>query len=382
MGRTNTKIFTGIDLNMRDPVVGRPTSDAIAVVALAQTVALLARSFDLNHNWNEAFATLSNLAYVFSGIYAHYSVTPRGGALVSPAFPLLLLGAGSLAFHAEPSLLSRAHTLDIYGGWLVVGHLACAALHAALTEVLSEWFARTTREREAYTRWIEVADWIFVAALGATIVCISLGYDAVYSTQLEYYLVCAGIAIVLALFSRTRLAKWKPLLSMSTFSVLLESLALLGIALSAVALQGELGIGRRSTHETDSNRYDLQHGMWHVQLALTVSLLNVRFRDILDQSRTIPPINNQEYITTVPPQGLYGLGVFFVQSIVLVALKESSASEGDLIAALWVGTAFLSAHAAYSLWVKYREYRTPSAASGAAKRDQPTELIALSSLPL
>ena len=376
------RIFRGVGLKMRDPIVGRPISDAIAVVTLAQAIALLARSFDLNHNWNEAFATLSNLAYVFSGIYAHYSETPRGGALVSPAFPLLLLGAGSLAFHDEPLLSRHAHTLDIYGGWLVVGHLACAALHAAVTEVLSECFARTTRERETYTRWIDVADWIFVAVLTWTVLLISLRYEAIYDTQLMYYLVCAGIAIVFALFSRTRLAKWKPLLSISTFSVLLESLALLGIAISAVALQGELGIGRRSTHTTDPNRYDLQHGMWHVLLALTVSLLNVRFRDILDQSRTIPPLNDQEYITTVPLQGLYGLGVFFVQSIVLVALKESDASEGNLIATLWVGTVLLSAHAAYSLWVKYRDWRAYSAAFGAAKRDQSTELMALSSLPL
>ena len=167
---------------------------------------------------------------------------------------------------------------------------------------------------------------------------VSLRYAQVYTIQFEFLLTCAIVAVVFALFARIRLSKYQRL---SSLIACYEAVCAFGIAASAVSLQGDLW-GRPSNYSTDPTRYNIQHGMWHVQLALVVSLLNVRFRDILDQSRQ--GVKEKAHIRDVAILGLYGLGVYFVQSIVLAVLKQADAPESSLVATLWVGTVLLTLH--------------------------------------
>lgn len=317
------------------PFVGRNLSPAIVAVTVAQAVAII--GYSTAPDWIVSFATLSNLSYVFSGLYAHFAITPRGGALVSPAFPLLLLGWSSFAFHGDVDN-SNKHTLDIFGGWVVVSHLAAAAVHAALTEILIE--LKPTR------LFVFVADWIFVALFTTTFLAIAFAYATVYSHQLEFYLGCAGVAIVTSMLVRVRLAL---LQSRSAGIAVFEAMCVFAVAILAVFVQGHL-LGRKSTYKSDPGRYDLQHGCWHIQLALVVSLLNVRYRDILDQS--LQPIDEQDHILDSTVLDAFGLLCYTIQALVVMILKETEAAKEAIAATIWTGTAFLAVHAGRFWYVR------------------------------
>lgn len=77
--------------------------------------------------------------------------------------------------------------------------------------------------------------------------------------------------------------------------------------------------------------------MWHIQLALVVSLLHVRYSDVLQQ--TEQPLFDQRHIVDVRLLDVMGIAVFLVQALALVVMKESRASIGAVQVALWVGSA-------------------------------------------
>lgn len=343
------------------PLVGRNLSPVIVAVTVAQAVAIIGYSTAVQ--WKVSFATLSNLSYVFSGLYVHFAITPRGGALVSPAFPLLFLGSSSFAFHGDLGNGSK-HSLDIFGGWVIVTHLAAAAIHAALTEILIE--LKPTR------LFVFVADWIFVALFTTTFFAIAFAYATVYSHQLEFYLGCAGVAIVASMLVRVRLAL---LQSRSASIAIFEAVCAFVVAISAVVVQGSL-LGRKSTYNNDPGRYDLQHGCWHIQLALVVSLLNVRYRDILDQS--LQPIDEQDHILDLTVLDAFGLLCNTIQALVVMILKETEADEEVIAATIWTGTAFLAVHAGRFSYVRVTGARPLQISKVVATAASPEDLPFLS----
>ena len=161
---------------------GRPLGGAIAVVAGSQILSTILHT--LAPKWEESFATMSNLAYVLSGCYHHFQTKPVSGSLCRPAFPLLMLGVGSFAFHAEPEGHVQKHGIDIFFGWVVVLHLACTALSAAMTEAFSEVSAL-----RPYTYLADVA---FMILFASAMLVVSVLYSQVYSNQLLFFMICAS----------------------------------------------------------------------------------------------------------------------------------------------------------------------------------------------
>lgn len=317
---------------------GRPLSTAIAVVGLSQIVSTVALT--VAPQWGESFATMSNLAYVLSGCYHSFAVKPRSGSLASPAFPLLFLGVSSFAFHGEPVGHQQKHTLDILGGWMVVLHLGCTAMSAAVTELFSEI--------KMLRPYGYLVDFGFVICFSSGLLGISVMYSQVYSNQLLFYMVSAGAAVVFALAIRIRLANCKPL---SVLIAVFESVAAFGIAISAVFLQGEL-VGRRLSYSSDKEMYNLMHGMWHVQLALVVSLLNVRYADVLEQ--TEQPLRSQGHINDVGMLDALGLAAFFLQSVILLVMKESGSPIVGVQVMLWVGSVIHGLHIGRLIYITWR----------------------------
>lgn len=326
---------------------GRPLSEALAVVALSQVVSVAANI--LLPKWEESFATMSNLAYIFSGCYHHFKIKPRSGSLCNPAFPLLLLGVSSFAFHGQPENHVQKHTLDLFFGWVVVLHLGCTAMHAALAEVISE--LQTLR------RFAGMADLLFMVIFSSALLVVSTLYSQVYDNQLLFFIICSGSAIVFALTVRLRILQ---LTTMSVLVAAIESFSVFFLALSAVFVQGEL-VGKRLTYSANKNVYDLSHGCWHIQLALTVSLLNVRFADILEQ--TEQPLRYESHILDVRLLDVSWLALFFVQGVTMVFFKELDAPEFAIQALLSVVSAAHVAHGVRLAYVMRRPKKIVRASS-------------------
>jgi len=318
---------------------GRPLGGAMAAVASSQILSTVVHTSA--PQWRESFATMSNLALVLSGCYHHFHPKPRSGSLQNPAFPLLLLGVSSFAFHGEPEGSVQKHTLDIFFGWVVVLHLGCTATSAALTEAFSEV---SMLRPHAY-----LADIGFVVLFSSSMLVVSALYSHVKSNQLLFYIICGSTAIVFAGAIRVRLSKWKV---SSVILAAFESVSAVGIAASAVFLQGQL-VGRSLSYsEPYSDLYDLFHGCWHIQMALVVSLLHLRYADVLQQ--TEQPVRSQSYIVAAGVLDVSWLLVFFVQAIVLLVLKEVGAHVVSVQVLLWTVSVLHVLHIVILAYITYR----------------------------
>ena len=130
-----------------------------------------------------------------------------------------------------------------------------------------------------------------------------------------------------------------------------EAVAAFGIALSAVFAQGNLA-GKTVTYSTHRDLYDIFHGMWHIQLALVVSLLNLRYADILEQTQQ--PLRNQKHITDAGILDVSWVSVFFLQAIAMFLMKELEASVVSLQVVLWVVSVVHVLHVARLVYITYR----------------------------
>lgn len=317
--------------------IARPLGGALAAVAISQVVSTVV--YSSVPRWEESFATLSNLAYIFSGCYHHFLPKPRSGNLRNPAFPLLILGVTSFAFHGEPEGHVQKHTLDVWAGWVLVLHLACTAMSAATTEAFSELSVL-----RPYTHLVDVG---FVVLFPSTVLAISGLYSRVYENQLLFYMICSASAVAFALTIRIRLSVPTVI---STLVAVFESIATLGIAVSAVYQQGGL-VGKELSHSTSGRLYDFHHGMWHIQLGLVVSLLHIRYADVLEQTQQA--VRKQSHIVRVGVLDLSWLFVFLAQAIVLLLLKEFDAPVQSLAIVLWVVSVLHVLHMGRFVYITY-----------------------------
>ena len=311
------------------------TDSLVALVALCQIVSVIV--YLCTPGWNEAFATTSNVAYMVSGVYSSFRKSVRWGGLANPAFPLLFLGVASFSFHQEQAH-SNKHTLDILGGWLLVVHLASISIGAFVSELVSE-----IKILRFGTQFV---DFVFVIVFAPLFLLVCTFYSSVYNNQLWFYGACLVPSVVLALVIRMRLSSCK----YSSIQIAVsESVEALGIAISATFVQGEL-VGRRVTYATDPAAYDLFHGMWHIQLALAVGVLHVRFANLSNQvddtlkDKTQRTIDNKSFFASI------GKGVFFVQAVILIALKETSVS------IVWVQVVLVSVSAIHFIHLCFLLY--------------------------
>lgn len=223
------------------------------------------------------FATVTNVSFLLASFYIQHRITSTydtkedGESIKDSYFIsnlatcasifLALLGASSLAFHSESVLFQPSHSFDILFGWMLILNIAftsfCVAVYA--------WAGRR-RTRQFHSA-------AFVSFLGAFSILI-LGYDWVYTHQLEYYIPVASFAIVCAVVSRMILVGKRPTASTFAYAVG-EIIILICIAVSAVFCQGEL-LGTKLSRESTPDIYDLFHGNWHFLLSTVASVVSVR----------------------------------------------------------------------------------------------------------
>ena len=307
---------------------GRSLQTPLAVVALAQIASTIVHA--LASQWEESFATMSNLAYIFSGCYHHFYTIPRMGSLFNPAFPLLLLGVSSFSFHGEPQGHLQKHTLDIWAGWVVVLHLACVTASTAVNEILSEIALLRT-----HAVWTDVG---FVVLFSSVALVVSALYTQVYTEQLLLYVVGVVSASVFAFVIRLRLSSCT---ASSLAGALFEFVATILLGISAVYIKGEL-VGTQLSYASQPELYDVLHGQWHIQLALVVSLVHVRCADALEQ--TTQPLYHQDHISGLTLSEISWLATFAVQAVVLFVLKELRAALVSIRVVLWVGSVLHGFH--------------------------------------
>ena len=315
-----------------------PSLTLVALAAVGAHVARLAASRDSPH----VFAAVSNGAYLCAGLLC---------PLDDGALAVMLAGAASLAFHAQYTLGTYAHTLDIALGWVLVVHLAFApvlagarfvAAHLSLTDNNPQWW------------WLRVVGRIaFYAALGTAFVLMFALYDSVYhgdGGQLVLYLIAAPIAALALAVERVFVltqpapAERAGLLHPYVEAALETVVVLLAVA-AAVTAQGEL-LGRSLTHEQQPAAYDLFHGQWHILIAVVATAAYQRAYDVNRLARgelehCVCHSNAAELAL------LGGLGVY---AVLVIALKEAGADAGASEAVLGVAMLGLLGIGAWAWW--------------------------------
>ena len=253
-----------------------PSLTLIGLAAAGAHVARLAASRDSPY----VFATVSNGAFLAAGLLCPLD----DGALL-----VMLLGAASLAFHAQYKFGDYAHTLDIALGWVLVVHLAFAPLLAGwrvLVAAVGErcpsdlWWLRLLGRAAIY------------AVLGTAFVLMFVLYDSVYNGhvfggngQLLLYLICGPVAalalVVERIFILTRppppVERAGPLHPYAEAA--LETAVVLLVLAAAVTAQGDL-LGRSLTAAAQPAEYDLFHGQWHILLATVAAAAYQRVHDV------------------------------------------------------------------------------------------------------
>lgn len=202
------------------------------------------------------FATMSNLAYTFAAFYSELASANRGrllGSLSESTLFLVIIGASSFGFHTRLRLGTPLHTLDIWGGWLLVAHAAyitISVLVIALTRV-----CLPTRHEETGTRVVRLG---LSLSFMTGLTLITVYYDTIYANQMQFYFTIGGFAATAGLLARFVVTfKENGACSFRAAMIALFEIAILLTALaSAVYSQGEL-IGRRLPNQKEE--YDLFH---------------------------------------------------------------------------------------------------------------------------
>lgn len=301
----------------------------LLVVSLALAVAHAARLGAFGSVFEDRFATWSNLCYVAAGL----ACTPplrtaeREAARARPrgAFLLLLMGAASWAWHAEPhqGLHSPPHVLDIAFGWLLVTHLAYSSLVVGVDAVAVGVGAG------GWSRLRKGAQVALYIGLATAVILIFTRYDDFYADQLTLYLAAGPVCAVTVAASRLLLTQQKGVLRRrGVLIALFEAAVVLGTTLASVYSQTDL-LGRKISRGDAKEAYDLHHGNWHFLMAAVAVLVYVRLADVavvLERRQA-----NAEWgwddacVCELPAADLAALLVLAVYGAVAVALKEESA---------------------------------------------------------
>jgi len=145
-------------------------------------------------------------------------------------------------------------------------------------------------------------------------------YDTFYSNQLELYFVLGPAAAVFGAISRFILiwednaVQWQ-----AVRIAIVEMVVALTAVFAAILAQGEL-LGRKLSHNTDPEAYDLFHGNWHFLLATVTSLLYSRASD----AARIVQGTHIVCVCTLPYLDWIAEGLLFAYSLAVIILKEGS----------------------------------------------------------
>lgn len=349
-------------------------SPAIATTTSAVVAAWIAA---LVSDSKYIFATWSNFCFVFAGLYAEFrAFRKRGsveliGGLATPTVPFLLLGASSLAFHRDSEVSSNAHTLDIFLGWVLVGHVALVTSTVALVSFAPERAVQFLRR--------------YAMSIGTTvlIVCLASFYDIVYENQRLFYLVAGAVAMTTSALCRLLLVYDNYQLKRTpVVMAILELVAGAWIVVAAIFSQGEL-LGRRVSLASDEARYDLYHSNWHYLLALVASCGYTRADDAarrvvgwLDESTDLP------CLCAWPRLDAVGAGVVVIHAVLVVALKELEVDITLVRGLLTASTLLMATHAGFFFVAYLGNDGAIFTAQASKKRARVKPDTSIASLPL
>ena len=286
------------------------------------------------------FATVTNVSFLLSAFYVQFRVTSvydtdresiKDSYLVAnictcSCIFLTLLGSSSLAFHSESVLFQPSHTLDILFGWLLLLSLAFVSISVSFYA----WAGRRL------TRQLHASAFVgFLVALAAVII----GYDGIYTHQLEFMITTACVAIASSVASRLILVGKRPTLQSIGYAIA-EIICLILVAISAVFCQGEL-LGTRISRESDSNAYDHYHGIWHVLLSTVSTIVYAR-------SLSVARMVENDYPVCVCMPSLYDIAgevAVLLYAITALVLKELNVANSISLITMAIVSAPLYIHA-------------------------------------
>ena len=250
--------------------------------ALSPTLAIAFASFALAFATSFAarpygFATLSNACFITSALWRE-AAAARGrstsgvaGELSGGSFPLLLIGASSLAFHRQPELQSQEHTLDIFSGWLLVLHLCfCSASVAVLSmPMLLGW------QTPSYAGW----RWLFSASFVGAVMALAALMETIYDNQLQFYF---SVVLWQRCLARFADGSWQ----MARVVSALRCSSCWSHRRQSQVPSCPRRVGRSEfTLDTTPEVYDLFHGCWHVLLGTVAAVVYARRRRIAPRGR-------------------------------------------------------------------------------------------------
>lgn len=189
-----------------------------------------------------------------------------------------LLCTSSFAFHLDPKLNTPQHTLDIFFGWVVYIHMACAAAFSVASTLFSSFVslrldhaAKPDDRRVSGSHGKNYTSRVFVVGfflvLWTVLATVVYNYHAIYRNQINLFLACGSIIYTTCFLSRSRRYvvngyKW--------FWSAVDTVPLISIQAFLTVLQGELWI-----NATSSAVNNIFHGYWHLGNAYIISVLTL-----------------------------------------------------------------------------------------------------------
>lgn len=190
-----------------------------------------------------SFNTLSNFSF-----FAPCLLLSLPPSSPSSWYPFLLIGAASLAFHADTDR-APTHVLDIALGWVLYWHLFCFGGESVASRIVSRRFV--------------VSASMVLRAAG---LCLLFAFfEHVYTRQVEFYMsVGGGVYLLYAVGARM----WREV----PFLFVLHG--------SGTLLQGELAWKSES-----QMHYHAEHAHWHMAQSMVATLFVVRFAQHAEEGR-------------------------------------------------------------------------------------------------
>ena len=298
---------------------------------------------------SHALATISNLSYIFAGLYRDYaynvddySAATLLGLLGGAPFALVFLGAASLAYHSKTVLNIEVHTLDIVGGWLLVLHVFFVAFSVVMMGATQRFLSKPFPRAKGVVRSVLTS--LFVLAL----TLILLYYPTMYSNQsLLFFTLGPSAAVFGGICRLFVVVDDKGKASARALRLAAFELAVgLVVTFAAIICQGEL-MGRRLVVGTEE--YDFFHAHWHYFLALATSLLYTRSADAVQVLE-----GRQIFAVDMSWLDVFGELTIASYAIVLAVAKETSMTLPHALSACVPFNALLVVHAGWTAWSAWR----------------------------
>ena len=165
---------------------------------------------------------------------------------------------------------SSAYAFDIYGGWLLICHVAYVSFGLVVSY--------TIRRQRQYL--VFLARFVLSCSYVALVTVLRIYYDEIY--KMQHVLYASAIAVVIPCFFVLRFVVSCPMwrLNKALLPVAFESVVLSLSLVSALFVQGQL-VGRILEYGKPDKTYDFYHGNWHILLAYASAIAYTRLSNVV-----------------------------------------------------------------------------------------------------